>query len=468
MKKLRYITIPILIALIFAGCQKDIGFPDETTNTEITNTDTSAEEMTFPTDKVLHWAVPDMYNISTENLVSLNQALVDKGYDFSIDFVPLTFENYAAELQSAENIDIASAGLDTEEFSSVEFIRSGYFRSLDNLLTDKSELFDRYSVKQWKTVSVDNKIYTVPNTCAKDRGVSFVFNNEYFSKEEIENFDMKFSSLRDMLGDPTQKDGFSDFVYLIDEFMFSLLDDSLCVKGFAFSESSGSVDTIFSDESSVEFFRTLNEFYKKGYINYNLSLYMNGIESCKKLLDSGSFKVYVTSGGISEIEEIDNIRDSVTVKTTQPVIHSRVSGGMGIAADSKYADEAFTLLTLVYTDPDILKYLVLDNSEDTESARYINEMIIGSDHFSGGTEGMKEFYDNDVKESLFLGFNANFSKSKDKAAEVYKICYENLDIWKSENFEDELDRVKKLLAEAGAEELASEINSQFESYKKAE
>lgn len=466
MKNLRYIAILLLIAFIFVGCQKDIGFPDETTNTDNTGTPiTSVDEITFPTEKILHWAVPDMYRISTDHIILLNQALVDQGCDFSVDFVSLPFEEYASTLQSTNNIDIAFSGFCTETYSNCELIRNNYFRPLDDYLSDESELLNHYSVKQWKSVSVDGKIYTVPNTYATDGGVSFVFNNEYFTKEEIENFDMNFHSIRDMLGVPTQKDGFSDLIYLIDEFMFSRLDDNLCERGFVFSEDSGSINTIFSDTSSVDFFRTLNEFYKKGYINYNLSLYMNNIDSCKKLLESRSFKVYVTNG---ELSELNNISDSVTVKTTQPVIHSRVSGSTGIAADSKYADEAFTLLTLVYTDPDILKYLVLDDPEDTDSSRYIDEMIIGSNHFSGGTEGMKEFYDNDVKESLFLGFNADFSKSSDMAAEVYKICYDNLDIWKSENFEDELDRVKKLLAEAGADEVASEINSQFEKYKKAE
>lgn len=466
MKNLRYIAILLLIAFIFMGCQKDIGFPDETTNTDNTGTPiTSADEMTFPTEKVLHWAVPDIYSISTDHIISLNQVLVDQGYDFSVDFVSIPFEEYASTLQSTDNIDIAFSGFGTETYSNCELIRSNYFRPLDDYLSDESELLNHYSVKQWKSVSVDGKIYTVPNTYAKDGGVSFVFNNEYFTKEEIENFDMNFRSIRDMLGVPTQKDGFSDLIYLIDEFMFSRLDDNLCEKGFVFSEESGSINTIFSDTSSVDFFRTLNEFYKKGYINYNLSLYQNNIDSCIKMLESRSFKVYVTNG---ELSELNNISDSVTVRTTQTVIHSRVSGGTGITVNSSYGDEAFKLLTLVYTDPDILKYLVLDDPEDTDSSWYIAEMVIGSDYFSNNTTNLKEFYDNEVKESVFLGFNADFSELGDKTAEVYKICYDNLDIWKSENFEEELDRVKKLLAEAGADELTSEINSQFEKYKMAE
>lgn len=469
MKNLRYIAIPILIAFIFAGCQKDIGFPDETSNTDNTGTPiTSADEMTFPTEKILHWAVPDIYSISTDNLIMLNQALVDNGYDFSVDFVSMPFEEYSSTLQSTDNIDIAFSGFDTDEFLSCELIRSGYFRPLDDFLSDESELFNRYSTKQWKSVSVDKKIFTVPNTCSTDTGYSFVFNNEYFTKEEIENFDMNFHSIRNMLGAPTKKDGFSDLVYLVNEFMYSRTDGNTSEKGFVFSEKSGSINTTFGDENSVDFFRTLNELYKEGYINYNLSLYMNSIESCKKLIESLSFKIYVTSGSIDELSELESISSSVTVRTTQPIMYSRVSGGTGIAANSSYSDEAFELLTLVHTNPDFLKYLVLENPEDTNSSLEIPEMVIGAGYFAHKMTNMKEYYDNKVKESVFLGFNADFSKSRDKVAEIYKICYDNLDIWKSENFEDELEGVKKLLAETGAEELASEINSQFESYKKAE
>lgn len=469
MKNLRYIAIPILIAFIFSGCQKDIGFPDETSNTAETNIPiTSADEMTFPTDRILHWAVPDIYSISADNLIMLNQALVDNGYDFSVDFVMLPFEEYASTLQSTDNVDIACVGFDTEEFLSCELIRSGYFRPLDDFLSYESELFNRYSTKQWKSVSVDKKIFTVPNTCSKDTGYSFVFNNEYFTKEEIENFDMNFHAIRDMLGAPTKKDGFSDVVYLVNEFMYSRTDGNTSEKGLVFSEKSGSINTTFGDENSVDFFRTLNELYKEGYINYNLSLYMNSIESCKKLIESLSFKIYVTSGSIDELSELESISSSVTVRTTQPIMYSRVSGGTGIAANSSYGDEAFKLLTLVHTNPDFLKYLVLDDPEDTNSSRYLSEMVIGSDYFSNKTPNLKEYYDDKVKESVFLGFNADFSKSRDKVAEIYRICYENLDIWKSENFEEEIKRVRKLLADAGAEEVTSEINSQYEKFKKAE
>lgn len=442
-----YIISICLILFLGVGCADSIN-----------ESNSENSEKIFYSDVVLVWAIPNIYFIDNKNLNSLNKYLFDNGYEFNIDFIYLSYENYFSELENySGSIDIAFSGFDTDENTSCELIRSGYFAELDNLLKN-SVLFDQYSKKQWHSMDVDGKIYSIPNLCATDNGVSYIFNNNYINKESIENFDMKFSSIKNLLGESSKKDDFSDIIYLIDGFSFCLLDNNYYENGFIFSEKNKSINALFYDDESIDFFRTLNSFYNEGYINYNLSLYGNGTDDSEygSMISSGNFKIIITDEDTGKYKH----NDDLTIKTTRPIIHSRTSGGVGISADSQNKEMAFELLTIVRTNPDILKYLVLENPDDTKSVSFIAEMVIGDNYFSQTAINIKKYYDDSVLESVFLGFNVDYSNMYN-LSEINNICIQNLDIWKSVNFEEDINLIQQKLNHAGINDEVSEINEQF-------
>lgn len=463
MKKIFYFTISIcLILFIGVGCTNSINESSSSDSNEKENSSNISSKV-FYSDKILYWAMPDIYSIDNNNLNSLNKYLFDNNYKFNLDFIYLPYENYFSELEKySENIDIAFLGFDTDENNTCDLIRSGYFVELDDLLKD-SILFELYSEKQWQSMMVDGKIYSIPNMCATDNGVSYIFNNCYIDKELINDFDMEFSSIKDLLGEVSYKENFSDIIYLIDGFSFSLLDNNYYENGLIFSEKSKNINAMFYDDESINFFRTLNNYYNEGYINYNLSLYGNGTDDSEygAMISSGNYKIIITDGDTSQYEQNDNL----TIRSIRPVIHSRTSGGVGISADSDNKKIAFELLTLVRTNPDILKYLVLENPNDIKSVSFISEMVIGDNYFSQDTSNIKEYYDNYVSESVFLGFNANYSKLYSNLSEINNICNQNLDIWKSTNFEEDIKQIQQQLNDIGINDVTSEINEQFEIFK---
>lgn len=178
------------------------------------------------------------------------------------------------------------------------------------------------------------------------------------------------------------------------------------------------------------------------------------------MVDSENFKVII-AGDVSAYEN----NDKFTVKTTPSMIYSRPAAGTGIVADSDNKETAFELLTLVRTEPEVLKFLVLSDPESEQSVVFTAELIIGDNYFSADTSGSKEYYDNDVSASVFLGFNADYSEISDNLSEIISICNDGLNVWKSENFEEEFEQIRQRLDEAGINEFAEEINEQFESFK---
>lgn len=272
--KKNILAVLSVICLLFAACS-DEAVDDNTSSaageqsrvesadqnqssiTESPSGGSSEVEKIFLSDNILYWAIPDLCDISVENLNSLNRYLADNNYDFNLDFVSLPFDSYFSELENySGELDIAFTGFNTDTNAVCSLMRNGYFAEMDSLL-EGSQLYELYSEKQWQSMAVDGTIYSIPNLCAGVFGYSYVFNNDYIDKEAAENFDMKFSSLDDLMGEPSGRDNFSDIIYLIDSFAFSHLNGDYYENGLIYSEESRSIIPVFNDEPTLDFLQRL-------------------------------------------------------------------------------------------------------------------------------------------------------------------------------------------------------------------
>lgn len=465
MKKLSVSVMAAALAISASGCSNN-NESQSSIQPVFTVTTAPKEELVFSSDNILNWAVPDIFSISISAANDFNRALTDSGCDYNVNFITLSFENYTDELINFKGeLDIAFSGFNTSvykgEYTVYDLAKSGFFCPIDDYLTD-SKLYDVYSQKQWQAVSVDAKNYFIPNITATESDINYIFNNEYFSQEEIESFSLKFEDVGEFIGEPTVKEHYSDIIYTVDGFQFSHLYNNTSVYSMVYSEATASILSAYFDENCISFFRALNEYYNNGYINYELNLSNNSsvTDEYRDMLSSGSFKLVISADEPSRI----NTSADITVRSLPTFMYSKASAVTGIISDSTKKDLSFDLLEKIHTTPELLKYLILDDPKNNQTALAMNELIIGSDYFSNGIENMKSYYDNEIMSSEFLGFNPDYTDIKDKAAQINAISIDGLSLWKAENFTEELENIQKKLAEAGISEVTEKLNVQFAEY----
>lgn len=137
-----------------AGEQSRVESADQNQSsiTESPSGGSSEVEKIFLSDNILYWAIPDLCDISVENLNSLNRYLADNNYDFNLDFVSLPFDSYFSELENySGELDIAFTGFNTDTNAVCSLMRNGYFAEMDSLL-EGSQLYSftvRSSGSRW-------------------------------------------------------------------------------------------------------------------------------------------------------------------------------------------------------------------------------------------------------------------------------------------------------------------------------
>ncbi len=337
---------------------------------------------------VITWAVPHEYSISDENIAALNAELDRRGLNIEADFVWYGGDYGKALNDHKGKIDIASLGFDSEDFSSAEIIRSGFFVPVNEVAGKDSSLYNMYSEKLWVQISIDGVSYTIPNTALGTSEIKYIFNNERFTQEQIETFDLSISSLEKMTSD----DG---IILLADVNMLAMTDGSFYKDGYFYSAEDKTASQYFESKEIKNTLDMLHGLYDKGLI-YNPT---GSFESNEDKIRSGDFDVIITYEGC----ELPLTTTSVTERKTTPYIYSRTACTTGISADSNKKTDALRLLEIVNADEEILKYLVLDDYNNRTSANKNSEIIIGSKAFSD-KKSIKKYYDEQTLSSPFNGF----------------------------------------------------------------
>ncbi len=410
------------------------------------------------TGTAIKWGVPDIYEINYPAVQKFNQILTDRGYHFGVEFVPLNnFSSNDALYEYEEqngSLDIAFSGFihDQVDFA-YSLIKEGYFTPLENYLATPhgKELYDIFDPQLWDAVKVDGTIYSVPNGDARDIGSTFVFNKKYVSEQDVEGFNGNIADLKSLMEKAPVQEDFTHIVYGGYNFEFSNLIASDFIDGLMLPHDGTGAYNPFELDNFREYLTVFNEYYKAGYVNYELSWKGNTISTAvnEKFLETGNFLVCIGVGGAYNPETVGT--DVITVETT-PYLRSRVAGTVGIAAKSEHKDEAFELLSLVHTDNELANLLIYGiegvdykledgvvHPIDGEGLKDANRsMCLGIYENVSPTAAETiivdrktdklNYYKDKVVASPYLGKNFDTTGYEDIITDIYKIYEENYDI----------------------------------------
>ena len=315
MKRHSKFAVLLLAGLFLMGCseqnqtepednksdQEELETKREETNQEESKTDLPEAEET------LYWGIPDLYQIGEEQLHAVNQKLFADGYNFRVEFVTKSFDTYGAKLpEYTGKLDIASTGLESEDYRAADLVRSGFFEPLSSYIEGSDELWNTYSEKQWDSVRMKGEIYTIPNSVAEDEGITYVFNTKYVTPEQIDSFDLSFASLREILEQvPEQKD-FSPLIFDVSDYDYTSLADCYFENGMVYSENQDEILPVSDSAECMDIQRTLSEYADLGYLNYDMSLVGDGSgeSAYGTLVKDGNFAVMVHMGILYRSEEL--------------------------------------------------------------------------------------------------------------------------------------------------------------------
>lgn len=200
-KMMVFVAILALFAMLVLGCQKNSKQekpgPVSPAPTAVTITEPweqSAQKVTF------YYSAH--FPLTEEMQKNINRILYEKGIDCRIEFhsTGAYFDKDYEEWVSKNSPDILTAGLWMTYSDGEDFIRN-HFLPLDEYLetAEGNAIRSAYSEAEWKSVSLDRNIYSVPKnfTYGKNNsGVYIAINDDY--TEAFRNFDGTYSSLRNI------------------------------------------------------------------------------------------------------------------------------------------------------------------------------------------------------------------------------------------------------------------------------
>ncbi|MDE7360303.1 MAG: ABC transporter substrate-binding protein [Oscillospiraceae bacterium] len=417
------------------------------------NESSSAEEQTaLPSDvTVIKWGV-DGFSHEKESLDKLNERLaadglriefveLDKDFDTDMTFSKLV-EDYENENGS---LDILTYGGDwVHKIGAVNiFIESGYFRELS--AEDKAAFTDIPDIC-WDAAKVNGKHYTVPALSFgfdKDLGLCFHFNTKYISADKLENFGCTFAELEDILSGVSAEERLTYLEFQLDFLDFTDYAPASEMGGLYLSDKTMTAMNPYETEEVIEYARTLNSLYLKGYMNYEIDFsdWSNGEQSVK------DFAVSVCGGRFYE-ETLDRRlgKDHQVLALSKPYyMENRLIDSTGIPVGSAHPDEAMELLKRLHRDKE-LSGLLSESERDAIGLPRDNEPVdVG-----------------DIKLSPFAGFQLKYTDI-DEFKEVSGLCKSSFDkLCKAEDFDKTLAEINAELKDAGIDDYVERVNQRLE------
>ena len=383
MKKNVWVVMILALVVLMAGCGKkkaeqeptptEGGSPAVITGGENTPGayigSVTVYPTEYPTTNCITWVNPWMNYVSKENCREINRILYEKGYDCQIQFVKTDtvmgteYAQWVERIEKSMPLDIlyTSSWNITEKEAEMQFLNTRLIPLNEYLESETGKaLRDAYTDEEWKSVERDGMIYVIPKAFVGayedyrlDGGDRLFVRPEY--EKYFETFDGTYASLKKIyntIGDSRLRIGIQD-VYS-SEILFGLLGyESFRTLCLPYSEES---KTVINPVKSDEWPNLLSEIYGdlKAGLLVNLYYEKKAPEDMIAVIGSGSYKIpegsreYLISRSVWEYNE---------------------RGKYGISVNSTQKELAFRILSVCYTDPDILGCMFPGIDRDTIEKR---------------------------------------------------------------------------------------------------
>jgi len=354
-KNLVLLFLIILMGMVSMGCEKK-----NSNSTDSAYHDAQQEQQseiviyptTYPANHSVTWVFFGYPGIPENNQRRINQVLYEKGMDCQIRFINvgdktgLEYEKVLDEFEKTEPADIITSGVwGVGESAQFHFLETHMIPLNSYLDTETGKkLKEFYTENEWKQVTLNGNIYVIPKAgyvaedVGVDSGVYASVNDKY--KAYFEKYDGTYVSLKaiyEKIGDKNLHivvSGFSDMIIygmLGYSTMFHLPVQNETGRIVNISKSSDFASLLTELYSDLKSGILINQSISPGKADEVLAY----IHLCKGVPREGFREVLVA-----------------------PSLYDTSYGNRyGIAVDSEKKDLAFQVLSLCYSNPEILSLL---------------------------------------------------------------------------------------------------------------
>lgn len=328
-------------------------------------------ERLWPEYTKLVWLVSDgmILDVDPDIFVEFNNKLIEKGADFVVQFIgidPIDIPKYQEHLllmyEDKIQIDLLNTGFGDENIETYpRAMKNGLLEELDPYLDTElgKELFNMLDQKAWDRIRIDGNIYGINNWIDLSQHLYLFVNSKVLEKF---NFDLEntqsLSVLENKLAIWSESAHGNDIpLYIWLEDYRELLDYSFLNHGIAVKYDDTDTPHAFNYLKADEVIKSLQTLL---YLKDNNYLYEDD-DSFDKVIN-GDFLFFI-SYAFPEIYYDGKLKigpQEITVdahKLKEGSIVMLSSAVDGIASWSNYKKEAFELLVMINTDPDLSNLL---------------------------------------------------------------------------------------------------------------
>jgi putative aldouronate transport system substrate-binding protein len=381
-------------------------------------------------------------------------------------------------------------------------VQKGAFLPLDDLLEKYGQdILEKVDPRAWKAVTFNGQIMGVPAQTPYSQPMAYVFKKELVDKYQFNYKEVK--SLQDL--EPfleTIKENEPGIIPLLavgSATMPGLLsfDYTNITNGVLYDEKNDAVIPFYDVEENMNNYRTLNDYYKKGYVAKDAAIKTDWMAEAK----SGKYAVQRDSGGYTEDgSKSTGVLGFPTAEALAgyPLIQTgSMSGAVtAISKTSKNPERAMMLLNLIWKDKTLsntLAYGIEGKNYTVKSGKGTDNPTIEAnsgaaqtwaiwhnwlgplwdqwDSNWNSTEALEVMRkNNDTAEtSKLLGFIFNPDPVKLEVAQVNAVFTEVNPILNSgsmQDFDQYIEECKQKLKNAGIDKLQAEVQKQIDEWKK--
>ncbi|CAK4869400.1 unnamed protein product [Aphanomyces euteiches] len=381
-------------------------------------------------------------------------------------------------------------------------VQKGAFIPLDDLLKKYGQnILKKVDPRAWKAVTYNGKIMAIPAQTPYSPAGAHVF-----KKDLVEKYKFDYKSVKTV----QDLEPYLAIIKKNEPTMIPLLatangtasgvglyDYTTVTPEISYSEKDGTIVKTLDIPLNKANYKTINEFYKKGYIAKDAAIKTDYLAEAK----SGKYAVLRDSGGYTE----DGSKSTATygfptVETLSgyPPIstNSITSAATAISITSKNPERAMMLLDLIWSDKYLLNTLaygvegknytvktgkVTDENPTVEATtgaaqtwaiwhNWLGPLWDQWDsnwNSTAALEAMKKNNENG-KPSGILGFVFDNESVKSEIAQVSAVRKESIPIFTSgsaSDFDKYYADTQKKLVEAGLDKIQAEVQKQFDAWK---
>ncbi|MCU6712480.1 DUF3502 domain-containing protein [Paenibacillus sp. J5C_2022] len=511
-KKMLSISVALVLGmqLVLSACSSDNAGNPPSSKQPSTNKDAAVNSTEDPTKDFakLTWyirkPVNDMSGQAEVEAVANEIIKKEINAELNFKFIDAASWEDKMRLSSAagEEYDIALSS-NTALGNRLDLnVQRGAVMPLDDLLEKYGQdILKKVDPRAWKVVTFDGQIMGIPSQLPYSTPRAYVFKRELVEKYNYDYKSMTNKTLDEL--EPfleTIKQNEPDMIPLAagptgapGAYNFNAIE---IAKGIVYNEKTGQLTLDIDVPETLSIYRTLNDFYKKGYIAKDAATRTDTLAELK----SGNYAVMGDPGGFTE----DGSKSTATYGfPTSEALYgyslistpSMSSAMMYISKTSKNPERAMMLLNLVWADRTLsntLAFGVEDKHYTVVSGKGTDDIYVEAksgaeqkyavwhtwlgplwdqwDSNWNRTEALEVMQrNNEVAEtSKILGFMFDSEPVKAEVAQVAAVVAEMQPILftgTASDFDKYIEESKKKLLNAGADKVLAEAQKQLDAWK---